>query len=126
MRNKIVLITGASSGFGRDTAETLAKAGYRVFASMRDSTGRNKPHADALRAKGINVVELDVTSDACTEKAVAEVTAKAGGLDMKSSLGLVSAVRPAATRTRLVRKKEPLRSLRALTQIFSVQGAGLA
>lgn len=92
MRNKIVLITGASTGFGRDTAETLAKAGHHVFASMRDSTGRNKPHADALRSGGIGVVELDVTSDDSAEKAVAEVTAKAGGLDVViNNAGLASA-----------------------------------
>ncbi|HEY4353913.1 MAG TPA: SDR family NAD(P)-dependent oxidoreductase, partial [Paraburkholderia sp.] len=59
--SKTILITGASSGFGRDTAETLSEAGHRVFASMRDAGGRNRPHADALRAQGIEVVELDVT-----------------------------------------------------------------
>ena len=40
--SKTILMTGASSGFGRDTAETLAKAGHRVFASMRD-VGRPQP-----------------------------------------------------------------------------------
>ena len=48
--SKNILITGTSSGFGRDTAETLAQAGHRVFASMRDVAGRNRPHAEALRA----------------------------------------------------------------------------
>jgi NAD(P)-dependent dehydrogenase (short-subunit alcohol dehydrogenase family) len=32
---KTVLITGASSGFGHDTAETLFRAGHTVYASMR-------------------------------------------------------------------------------------------
>jgi NAD(P)-dependent dehydrogenase (short-subunit alcohol dehydrogenase family) len=59
--SKVILITGTSTGFGRDTAETLAHAGHRVFASMRDIAGRNKHHAEALRAKKIDVVELDVT-----------------------------------------------------------------
>jgi len=35
MSKKIILITGASSGFGRLTAEALAKAGNSVYASMR-------------------------------------------------------------------------------------------
>ena len=33
--SKTILITGASSGFGRDTAETLRRAGHTVYASMR-------------------------------------------------------------------------------------------
>jgi NAD(P)-dependent dehydrogenase (short-subunit alcohol dehydrogenase family) len=41
MSKKIILITGASSGFGRLTAEALAKAGNTVYASMRDVAGRN-------------------------------------------------------------------------------------
>lgn len=80
--SKTILITGGSSGFGRDTAETLARVGHRVFASMRDADGRNKPHADFLRAKGIDVVELDVTNDESVEKGVAAVLAKAGRLDV--------------------------------------------
>ena len=45
MSKKIILITGASSGFGRLTAEALAKAGYTVYASMRDIAGRNAKNA---------------------------------------------------------------------------------
>ena len=41
MSKKMILITGASSGFGRLTAEALAKAGNTVYASMRDIAGRN-------------------------------------------------------------------------------------
>jgi hypothetical protein len=42
--NKVVLITGSSTGFGRATAETLGRRGYTVFATMRDSAGRNAGH----------------------------------------------------------------------------------
>jgi NAD(P)-dependent dehydrogenase (short-subunit alcohol dehydrogenase family) len=76
--NKTILITGASSGFGRDAAETLAAAGHRVFAGVRNITGRNRAVADALRAKAIEVVDLDVTSDASVDAAIAALLAKSG------------------------------------------------
>jgi NAD(P)-dependent dehydrogenase (short-subunit alcohol dehydrogenase family) len=79
---KTVLITGTSSGFGRDTAETLARAGHMVYASMRDIAGRNRAHAEALRAHGLYVVELDVTDDASVESAVSGVLAKTGRIDV--------------------------------------------
>ncbi len=80
--SKIILITGASTGFGRDTAETLARAGHLVFASMRDPKAKNREHADALQAKGIEVVELDVTDTQSVEQAVATVVSKAGRIDV--------------------------------------------
>ena len=77
-----ILVTGASTGFGRDTAETLAHAGHKVFASMRDPNAKNRDHADALRSQDIEVVELDVTDSRSVDRAVAEVIAKAGRIDV--------------------------------------------
>jgi NADP-dependent 3-hydroxy acid dehydrogenase YdfG len=89
---KTILITGASTGFGRDTANTLARAGHRVFASMRDIAGRNQAHAAALRAEGMGVVELDVTDDASVDAGVAAVLAQAGGIDvLVNNAGMASA-----------------------------------
>jgi len=79
---KTILITGASTGFGRDTAETLARAGHNVFASMRDPKVKNRLHADALRGQDIEVVELDVTETQSVDRAVAAVIAKAGRIDV--------------------------------------------
>lgn len=76
---KTILITGASSGFGRDTAETLAAAGHKVFAGVRDITGRNREVANALRTKGIEPLALDVTSDSNINAAVKTLLAKSGG-----------------------------------------------
>jgi NADP-dependent 3-hydroxy acid dehydrogenase YdfG len=39
--NKVIVITGASSGFGALTARALSRAGRTVYASMRETTGRN-------------------------------------------------------------------------------------
>ncbi len=80
--NKTILITGASTGFGRDTAETLARAGHKVFASMRDPEAKNRAHADALRGQNIEVVELDVTDSQSVDQAVAAVIAKASRIDV--------------------------------------------
>nr|WP_294546105.1 SDR family oxidoreductase [uncultured Rhodopila sp.] len=90
--SKVILITGAASGFGRDTAETLAAAGHTVYASMRDVAGRNAEAAAALRGRGIKVVELDVADDASVERAVATALADAGKIDVLiNNAGLASA-----------------------------------
>jgi NAD(P)-dependent dehydrogenase (short-subunit alcohol dehydrogenase family) len=90
--SKIILITGASTGFGRDTAETLTRGGHAVFASMRDPQQKNRQHAEALRKLGIDVVELDVTCDASVERAVRAVLARAGRIDVLiNNAGIASA-----------------------------------
>ena len=90
--SKTILITGASTGFGRDTAETLARAGHTVFASMRDPQGKNREHAQALRAQKIEVVELDVGNDASIGRAVNEMLARAKRIDvLVNNAGIASA-----------------------------------
>jgi NAD(P)-dependent dehydrogenase (short-subunit alcohol dehydrogenase family) len=65
---QIIVVTGASSGFGRLSANALAKADHTVYASMRDTRGRNAPQvADVEKyARDNNVdlhaIELDVGS----------------------------------------------------------------
>jgi NAD(P)-dependent dehydrogenase (short-subunit alcohol dehydrogenase family) len=86
--NAVVLITGASSGFGRLTAETLARNQYQVFATMRDIEGRNASTARELRELAsreslhLTVVELDVTDDDSVERAVAAAVEQAGQVDV--------------------------------------------
>jgi NAD(P)-dependent dehydrogenase (short-subunit alcohol dehydrogenase family) len=90
--SKTILITGASTGFGRDTAETLARAGHKVFASMRDPQTKNREHAAALRKQGIDVVALDVGDDASVEQAVDEMLARAKHIDVLiNNAGIASA-----------------------------------
>src|SRR6202048_5104430 len=90
--SKTVLITGASTGFGRDTAETLTREGHLFFSSFRDISGRNKSHADALRAKDIKVVELDVINNSSVENAVGNVLSQAGRIDVLiNNAGIASA-----------------------------------
>lgn len=77
--SKTILITGTSNGFGKDAAITLAQAGHKVFASMRAMHGRNSDTARELQAKGIEVLELDVTDDASVAAALKELFTKTGG-----------------------------------------------
>jgi len=84
----VVLVTGASTGFGRLIAETLARHGYRTFATMRDAQGRNAPRAAEIHALAerekipLSVLELDVTSDAGVERCVEMVIDQAGRVDV--------------------------------------------
>src|SRR5260370_36926847 len=80
--SKTILITGASSGFGRDTAETLFRAGHTVYASMRGTQGKNREAAEALRKLGIMTVELDGSDDASVEAGVKKGLAEAGKIDV--------------------------------------------
>jgi NAD(P)-dependent dehydrogenase (short-subunit alcohol dehydrogenase family) len=90
--SKTILITGASSGFGRDTAETVRRAGHTVYASMRGVQGKNREAAEALRKLGIKTVELDVSDDASVEAGVENVLAEAGTIDvLVNNAGIASA-----------------------------------
>jgi hypothetical protein len=90
--SKTILITGASSGFGRDTAETLRHAGHSVYASMRGVQGKNREAAEALRKLGVKTVELDVSDDTSVEAGVKTVLAEAGKIDvLVNNAGIASA-----------------------------------
>ncbi len=83
-----ILVTGASTGIGNLTARTLATVGHRVYASMRDVSGRNAGHARDLvnfaAANGLNlkVIDLDVQSQDSADAAVTTILNDAGQLDV--------------------------------------------
>jgi NAD(P)-dependent dehydrogenase (short-subunit alcohol dehydrogenase family) len=84
----VVLVTGASRGFGRLIAETLARKGYEVFATMRDPHGRNAQARQDFQqiaereALALHTLELDVTDDASVERAVQAVLRECGHIDV--------------------------------------------
>jgi NAD(P)-dependent dehydrogenase (short-subunit alcohol dehydrogenase family) len=85
---KVVVITGASSGFGRLTAEFLARNGYSVFATMRNLAGRSAGVADEIRqlarkeSLDLHVAEMDVTEDASVESCIEDVVSRADRIDV--------------------------------------------
>jgi NAD(P)-dependent dehydrogenase (short-subunit alcohol dehydrogenase family) len=83
-----ILVTGTSSGFGRVIAETLARKNFQVFATMRDVRSRNAAVARELQelsrreSWSLHVLELDVASDSSVQRAVDEMLAKSGRVDV--------------------------------------------
>jgi NAD(P)-dependent dehydrogenase (short-subunit alcohol dehydrogenase family) len=84
----VVLITGTSTGFGRKAAETLAQRGYRVFATMRDCSGRNASTCEALGSLAhregwnLSILDMDVTNEASVNQAVQRALERAGRIDV--------------------------------------------
>jgi NAD(P)-dependent dehydrogenase (short-subunit alcohol dehydrogenase family) len=80
---KIIFVTGTSTGFGKLTTITLAKAGYQVIAGMRGVNGKNAAVAGELSAlPNVTVIDIDITSDESVKKAFDEVFARFGRVDV--------------------------------------------
>jgi short-subunit dehydrogenase len=74
---KVALITGASSGMGKSTANILHRQGYTVYGAARRTDEMND-----LKAKGMGVVTLDLTNDASIVEAVNSILDKEGRIDI--------------------------------------------
>jgi NAD(P)-dependent dehydrogenase (short-subunit alcohol dehydrogenase family) len=85
---QVIIITGASSGFGALAARALAKAGHTVYASMRETAGRNAPQVQAIEQFAaennvdLRAIELDVASEESAEAAIRQIVAEKGRLDV--------------------------------------------
>jgi short-subunit dehydrogenase len=69
-----VLVTGASSGFGKAIASLLSKSGFNVFGTSRNASGQ--------AVEGFRMLRLDVTSDQSAHDCVQDVIAQAGRIDV--------------------------------------------
>lgn len=87
MSGKVVVVTGASSGFGNLTVLELARRGHIVVATMRDVQGRNAKVRsnliDAAKAEGhsLQVLEMDVSQEASVNAAIDHVIKQHGKID---------------------------------------------
>jgi NAD(P)-dependent dehydrogenase (short-subunit alcohol dehydrogenase family) len=71
--NKVILITGISSGFGKQTARLLAEAGHSVYGTLRKESATDE---------GVNYLIMDLTDLNSIKKAVSTVIEKEGRIDV--------------------------------------------
>ena len=87
-QGKVIVVTGASSGFGRMAVNELGKAGHTVYAAMRDVNGHNAQVAEDLRAQATNggpdlrPVEMDVTAETSVDAAITAVISEQDRIDV--------------------------------------------
>ena len=81
MKHKI-LVTGASGAFGSLACIQLVENGHQVTGTMRSVSGKNETVANELRAKGVALVEMDVTKEESVDTGVKTAIKIMGGLDI--------------------------------------------
>jgi NAD(P)-dependent dehydrogenase (short-subunit alcohol dehydrogenase family) len=131
--SQTIFITGTSTGFGKLTAQTLAKAGYQVIAGMRGVTGKNAAAAAELgKIANITVVEIDITDDNSVKKAFDQVVKAFGRIDVlvnnaaMSGFGLLEAYTLNQVRNMFeVNVYGVLRTYQAVLPIMRSQKSGL-
>ncbi|MEV6611179.1 SDR family oxidoreductase [Kutzneria sp. NPDC051319] len=86
--SQIVVVTGASSGFGWMSAHRLADAGHTVYAGMRATAGRNADKVTQIQQYSkdndvnLRAVEMDVADQASVDAAVARIIEEEGRIDV--------------------------------------------
>ncbi|WP_312362718.1 SDR family oxidoreductase [Ensifer sp.] len=98
LHNKIVIVTGASSGIGRAVARLFAAEGAKVVLNAR-SEAPLAAVVEAIRAEGGEAIAIsgDVTEEATHVRLVEAARERFGGLDIAiNNAGSVGAMRPVA------------------------------
>jgi len=76
-RNKVALVTGASSGIGKQTAKLLFQSGYTVYGAAR-----NESQMDDIKSLGVKILVMDLTDDESIQQGVAQILLEKGHIDV--------------------------------------------
>jgi NAD(P)-dependent dehydrogenase (short-subunit alcohol dehydrogenase family) len=83
LEKKVILITGTSSGFGWLAANSCAALGHKVYATMRDTKGRNADKVKTLlQQQNIEVLDVELTNGKSVMDALATIIDKEGRIDV--------------------------------------------
>lgn len=120
--SKVVLVTGASCGFGQMIAENLAARGHQVFGTSR------RPLPDMGK---VRMLVLDITDDALVSSAIEQLIAEAGRIDVlinNAGVGLCGAVEDTSLAEAQWQMDTnffgPVRMIRAVLPYMRQQGSG--
>jgi len=83
MRKKVVLITGTNSGFGWLTAHSVSALGHKVYATIRDTKGKNAAKAAALsEVENVTVLDVSLTDEKSVNQAFNTIMEREGRIDV--------------------------------------------
>src|SRR4051812_43866121 len=83
MEKKVILITGTNSGFGWLAVNSCAALGHKVYATMRDTIGRNAHKVKALiQQSNIEVLDVEVTNGNSVKDAITTILKNEGRIDV--------------------------------------------
>ena len=115
VRNKVVLITGASSGMGKETAKLLASQGYVVYAAAR----RFEKMAE-LEKLGITAIKMDITDEHSMKYWVSIISEREGRIDIlinSAGYGLLGPIEDVTTEDARYQMEVNVFGLNRLTQL---------
>ncbi len=90
MERHVVLITGISSGIGRETALFLSRKGFKVYGATR-----NLDHNKSLLQEGVEVVYLDLANEESIKEAIRYILSKESRIDVlvnNSGFGIIGSI----------------------------------
>ena len=113
--NKVILITGASSGMGKVTAELLLKKGYSVYGAARRVEKMND-----LKNLGAKIIQMDVSNEQSMISGVQEIIKNEGKIDVlinNAGFGLYGAIEDVTMESAKYQMEVNVFGLARLTQL---------